>query len=93
MSEVIYVIEGTTGEYSDHSEWFVCAYHSRERAEEHARKAMLRAKEIRGPVGSLFHYHVPRGVNEFDPEMQMDYTGTDYNVCEVEVRDEPPARV
>lgn len=85
MSNVVYVIQGTTGEYSDRNDWLVCAYHSREKAEEHTRKAMLRAKEIRG-VGQ-FSYNVPQGVNEFDPNMQMDYTGTEYTVYEVEIQD------
>jgi len=85
MSEKIYLVCGTTGTYSDRQDWTVCAYRSSDKAEEHARNAMLRGKEIQK---SKPRYYCPKpGENEFDPNMQMDYTGTEYTTQEVELRD------
>ena len=88
MAETIYIVGGTTATYSDRLEWFVCAYRSKEMAEEHVSKAMHRAKEIQNGKG---RYDRPKpGENEFDPLMQMDYTGTEYWSAEVKLRDELP---
>lgn len=81
----IYIVGGTTGEYSDRSDWNVCAYKNEDRAEEHVRKAMLRAKELQGEYGR--YSAIPKGSNEFDPDMQMDYTGTEYYFATVELID------
>ena len=81
----IWIVEGTTGEYSDRSDWVVCAYQSEQKAEEHVRNAMLRAKEIQSTRPS--RYDVVKGINEFDPKMQMDYTGTEYYTVECDLRD------
>lgn len=40
----IYVVYGQTGEYSDHTEWLVCAYEDKVKAERHADLAAARAK-------------------------------------------------
>jgi hypothetical protein len=85
MSERIFLVQGTTGEYSDRSEWVVCAFRSKEKAEAHAHDAQWRAKEIEH--SHQRYYHPKQGENEFDPEMQMDYTGTAYFLEECELRD------
>jgi hypothetical protein len=77
----IYIVEGSTGEYSDRQDWIVCAYQSKEKAEEHADKAEHRAKEMLPKRYSNFE-----GQNEFDPHMRMDYTGTEYYVIETELK-------
>jgi len=81
----IWIVEGTTGEYSDRDDWVVCAYTSQEKAENHASKAMRRAKEIQ--KDRLTRYSAPKSSNEFDPKMRMDYTGTEYYVIECELKD------
>jgi ribosomal protein L21E len=91
---LIYIVEGDTGEYSGHSTWLVKAFSSKEKAEDLARNAMLRAKEIEkeSPTDYLMQaYKVGDKVkvkakkkNKFDPQMQMQYTGTEYTVLEVE---------
>jgi hypothetical protein len=81
----IYIVEGTTGEYSDRQDWTVCAYRSEKKAEDHVRNAMLRAKEIEKSRED--QYHVAAGVNEFDPDMRMDYTGTEHYTVECELKD------
>jgi hypothetical protein len=72
----IYVVMGTTGEYSDRNEWSVIAYFDEAKAKEHVVNADRRAKEIQATRED--RYRVEPGANEFDPNMSMDYTGTDY---------------
>ena len=76
-----FIVMGTTGEYSDRYEWAVMAYLDESAAQEHVVNADRRAKEI---FATRNNYHsVKRGANEFDPEMSMDYTGTDYFIYTV----------
>lgn len=75
---MIYLVVGDTGEYSDHTQWNVCYYTNRKDAEEHARKANVRAKELRPD-----RWKPGRGANQYDPNMRLDYTGTSYGVEEV----------
>jgi hypothetical protein len=79
----IYIVYGTTGEYSDRSDWIVCAYENKKFAEDHVSKAMHRAMEISKKRMSLFDLAGEK--NEFDPGMKMDYTGTEYTVLETEL--------
>lgn len=81
----IYIVCGMTGEYSDSFDWNVCAYTDKNIAEEHARKAMLRGKEIQ--KSNQRYYRPKHGENQFDVEMSMDYTGTEYTVNEVDLLD------
>ncbi len=83
---MVYVVQGTTGEYSNRSDWIVCGYKSEDMANEHARKAMLRAKEIQDSKNG--RYAEPKEVNEFDPDMQMDYTGTEYLTFSVVIKEQ-----
>jgi hypothetical protein len=78
----IYIVQGTTGEYSDRTDWIVCAYISRELAEERASKAMRRATELKR---TEWEYSGTIMQNEFDANMRMDYTGTEYTVEETEL--------
>ena len=81
----IYVVWGVTGEYSDQQSWLVCAYRDRVLAERHSDRAAQRAHQIFHTVG----YHTD-AKNLWDPEMRMDYAGTDYCVLEVDLREELP---
>lgn len=88
-SKTIYVVEGSTGEYSDHQEWLVCAFWEELDAQGFIEQVSDRAREIfqlrhvpgwrRYPIDSRF-------ANDFDPGMAMDYTGTNYNYYPVELR-------
>lgn len=42
----VYVVMGTTGEYSDRDEWAVCAYTSEDSAKTHVERATARAREL-----------------------------------------------
>jgi hypothetical protein len=84
----IWTVNGSTGEYSDHRKWIVCAYCSEKEAAEHAANAQARANLLQAEYD---YYSIPTGTNEFDPQMRMrsDYTGTDYYVSMIELRDAP----
>ena len=84
MNEIFCVI-GHTGEYSDHAEWIVGWCPTKPEAEELAGLAQARAETII-KFDELAYQKVGREdspTNEYDPNMQMDYTGTRYVVCEV----------
>ena len=82
----IYVVFGTTGEYSDRSEWPVKAFRMKRKAVALVTKATDRAKALEQSTPEYQHYEA-EGQNEFDPDMKMDYTGTTYYICTVELED------
>ena len=77
----VFVVMGTTGEYSDRNEWAVMAYLDEAQAQEHVVNADRRAKELFATRQD--HYSIEKGANEFDPDMSMDYTGTSYFIYRV----------
>jgi hypothetical protein len=85
----IYVVIGTTGEYSDRSEWLVSAYYSEDDAKQHVLRADEYAKTI---MSSMAHNSYDermeaRKNNPLDPSFDMDYTGTNYAYQELELKD------
>lgn len=84
----IYIVMGTTGEYSDRSEWPVKAFYCEKVAQDLVVAATRKAKELEVIRNSVSRYDAPkRGSNEFDPNMQMDYTGIDYYIMETELQE------
>ena len=83
----IHIVIGSTGEYSDHQEWPVKAYYSQERAQEHVTNATRKAGEL--VVMHKNRWDIPKGANEYDPDMQVDYTGVNYYIWELELGDAP----
>jgi len=79
----VYVVIGTTGEYSDHREWPVKAYYSKTLAEQHVVNAGRRANELFVQYGR--YGDVPKGENEYDSKMESAYTGQRYYIWEVEL--------
>jgi hypothetical protein len=86
MKKEIHVVYGSTGEYSDHIEWYVAAYHSETKAQDHVLRATARANELIAKHGE---YNIPEGANEHDASMRADYTGTRYTYATVPILDEP----
>jgi hypothetical protein len=78
----IFVVEGSTGEYSDHREWPVMAYRDEAAAKAHVEAATRRANDLKAQHAC----DIPDGANEHDPGMQTDYTGTRYYYYAVELR-------
>ena len=76
---------GETGEWDQYSKWQVLAYLDREKAEEYAAKANIRAKEIHSLIMFAVEEEldIPDLENEYDPHMYMDYDGTSYFIVEV----------
>jgi hypothetical protein len=89
MSIQVHVVMGSTGEYSDRSEWPVCAYQDKARADEHADLAKNEAHKLAKARKSRYE-DVKEGSNIYDPKMYMDYTGTDYYVLSVDLVDAIP---
>lgn len=83
--KVVWIVYGMTGEYSDRSEWNVCGYPTEELAQRHADLAQARADELHRQYGSA--YDIPANANQYDLGMRIDYTGTTYRVCMVEILD------
>lgn len=79
----IYVVVGTTGEYSDRREWAVKAFSNEDRAKDFVLEATKIAKEL---FVSKKRYSDDME-SPLDPEIQMDYTGTDYFYYTVNLED------
>ncbi len=79
----IWLVMGATGEYSDRNEWPVKAFTDKARAEALIEAASAQARAVEDARES--RYHVAKGINPFDPNMQMAYTGTHYFYYETEL--------
>lgn len=102
MSKTIYVVQGSTGEYSDRTDWIVCAFEDKEQAATYEQdltdlsvKYANRSKSLTPVKSYLLTYSDPsdfeskvmfQQLKELDPKFEMDYTGTYYTVTEVELR-------
>lgn len=79
MNDVtIYLVVGSTGVYDDHKEWEVIAYPKKEDAEAHAKAAKSFVPQYTQKYGV---------VNPYDPDMEVDWNGTVYNVREIILRE------
>lgn len=81
----VFVVMGTTGEYSDRDEWAVYWFTTEAAAMDYAARARIFANELlaRGRYdadGKLRR-------SDLDPHFCMDYNGTDYFVVAVESGD------
>lgn len=87
----IYIIQGSTGEYSDHKEWVVCALRDKQKAQEFIHQLVQEANTILSKFKNKnewrrsndWHPEVPSN----DPQFAVDYTGFNYNLIETELRD------
>ena len=77
----IYVVFGSTGEYSDHTYWLIKAYSDEEKAKEHV---VLATNEFKARWSKTLGWEgrqkvFPKGWNKYDLEAeQPDYTGNRY---------------
>lgn len=83
LLENLWIVTGSTGEYSDRCEWTVCAYRTEYEARWHVNAAQVEADRIEHTRNGRYNGGEP---NKFDPQMQMDYTGTSYHCQMVELR-------
>jgi hypothetical protein len=84
MEQEIYVVYGSTGEYSDHCEWPVRAFDSEQKAKDFVIKVSQRANEIFDKYkDETYRWDYEKEQNEHDPWMQLDYTGVYYTYWNV----------
>jgi hypothetical protein len=85
----IWIVQGTTGEYSDRAEWVICAFR-----EEGAAKALADQLNSLARAATTGISHSSRWdetepgkmLKSCDPQAFIDYTGTDYTAFETELR-------
>jgi hypothetical protein len=84
----VYVVFGSTGEYSDHQEWPVVAYTDEERAKDHVLRADEWSRVHRDAwKNTPFHaYPVPK---ELVGEFQADHIGTNFYYLSVPLSPAP----
>jgi len=87
--EKIWMVGGTTGEYSDRVEWVVDAWRSESEAQARVRFLDDKMREI--GLGAYIDDYDTLGRAElamraFDPAFSCDYTGSHYYICEMELK-------
>lgn len=92
MSTPIYVVIGTTGEYSDRKEWPVAWYATEVEAEKHSMDASAAAAAFKRDPETIGEQQwnpayktamAKYGLDKLDPCFEIDYTGTTYEVWKV----------
>ena len=89
---VVYIVHGSTGEYEDFREWIAGIFLTEEDAMNYQwvcqNDADYMLEEVTDEEGGIEY---PRYYNEeykgHDPEFQIDYTGTWYNISEHIIRE------
>ncbi len=75
-----WVVIGSTGEYEDFHEWNVVVYTNKAVAEKHMKLANKEAKNPKYVKDDMQK-------NPYDEQFHMDYTGTSYDIEELEISD------
>lgn len=86
----VYVVIGTTGEYSDHQEWPVKAFMTEGAAKRWVELASARARELgvynsNSKIDYDIRHKIHEKANKYDPDMQVDYTGVNYYYWKVKL--------
>lgn len=89
--EPIWIVHGSTGEYSDRGEWVVCAYRSEGEAKAYVEFLGKKRQEVGpGRYEDGWDYdleeQVEAAMRAFDPNFSEDYTGTRWFVRETIIR-------
>ena len=88
----IWIVFGETGEYDSHHEWSIAAYKTEELAQAHA-DAATKFYQDNNCLTDRYKWSYSRldeFKNPFDPNMDIDYTGTSWGVYPVELRSALP---
>jgi hypothetical protein len=85
-SKTIYVVEGSTGEYSDHNEWLVAAFLE----ESDAKEYVLLCTQAVPDIEDMNDDQREQAKNPYDPRMQIDYTGVRYRYSTVVLHNKVP---
>jgi hypothetical protein len=89
----IWIVEGSSGEYSDHREWPVKAFRDKTKAERLVVEAQARANEITAlkcdlgwqEFGDARDAKLPQVINEFDPAMNTSDMPPHYTCYSIEL--------
>jgi len=94
MSRKIYIVEGSTGEYSDRTEWVVEAYFNKDSAQAKINiLSRIYNEFIALNGGTNFKYfesgkRIFEHMKEHDANFQHDYTGTAWYLIETDLVDD-----
>jgi hypothetical protein len=86
---MIYAVIGVTGEYSDRREWAVDAWRTEVKARARVESLARRIQELGITRDSRYtdgYDEKVKTMRESDPEFDHDYTGTDYYVVPIELK-------
>lgn len=91
----VFVVFGKTGEYSDRSEWPVCAYSSEDDAKTHVTKAQEYSDAWRArtqqddwlDIDFEEQERALKAANPMDPCFSSDYIGTEYWYSPLELKE------
>jgi hypothetical protein len=89
----LYVVCGTTGEYSDRGEWTTWAFDTEAEARAYVEFLAARRQEIGAPEGFLDweqEQAIEAAMRSYDPRYSEDYTGTRWFVSAVDYGPTPP---
>jgi hypothetical protein len=80
-----YIVEGSTGEHADHSDWPVAVFSTRHRATRFAKGAndWLKTHGLHCDLGYIAGYNERKNAAPtcpFDSNLAVDYTGSQYTV-------------
>ena len=84
---IIYIVEGSTGEYSDHQEWPVKAFKDENKAKTLVLLASGFVRELMCNSKSDMYHDIRGESNPFDANMRIDYTGVNYRYYEIELEE------
>lgn len=93
----MWIVQGSTGEYSDHNEWIAAAFDDEELAKTYVERitALVRSFELRGNTLAQWEQRdrFAQQMRVFDPGFSIDYTGTEYTLYEVTAQGSVPEMV
>jgi len=84
MEREIFVVQGSTGEYSDRIEWIVAAFASEHEAYERADNAKAEADRLFEETKDSLLARLD-AKNKYDEAMEIDYTGVIYGVIKIKL--------
>lgn len=83
QTQTIWIVEGNTGEYDNRRNWTVCAYPTKSSAEKHVKMAQAEADRLEASRSELYRCQEK---NPYDPDMSMDFNGTEYSCYKIELK-------
>lgn len=89
----IYVVMGSTGEYSDHREWPVCSYSSEKAAAQRVVDCTASAARFDKDDDTVFDRYSlaffdeeqKAAANPLDPQINVSYTGVQYSFFAIDL--------